>query len=582
MNTIAFNCKIKTKLYNGRKGFRPVNNAKLQPSKSLVPIGRGRQGIVFAVSVNPSGADPFAIKVMPFDIQENKNHQMQSSESEYKIQRTVHTACPSGVVNIYGFAKCTNFIAPSAINMANVQNPLYHDKSKQSVIFMELCTGGSVLAEFKKQSLTENKIQVILKKVCDSLHEINQKIPEFRHNDLHLDNVFLHETRGALIGDFGWSRTANKGTNPVINAFTSGGSMARRWGIGPSIDYRYDIHFFLNSAYQALSTRNFPKANAFLKSVLPLGYRGPKGAHIKSFRLKYGDPCDKFPSISTIVNHSYFKAKAASPTLSNKALLSLTAAEFLKLSPTKQAYVKALKSKGGPKKVIKSSTLVFATKPKFTVEQIQSKVIKPASVHKKYNVKVLKSFKFEKLIHHFLVAANNHTKPDPNGSKRNAARKRALAYIQKLADTNQPLFTPSPVKTPVVKKAKGIVTKAKPKASPKPKVVKVVKSKVAGFSTQSSNPLFSSAKTKASPKKSKKILINSPSNGSHHPQSRKNLGMLISPTSGRIKMIGGKSKKPVYANTGTITLAMFKEIAAKYGIDTKGKTKDEIARKLFG
>lgn len=109
---------------------------------------------------------------------------------------------------------------------------------------------------------SDNTVFQIIRNVQLILKKINKKFPKFRHMDLHLDNILIHNGK-IRITDFGMSR------------FTTG-------------KVCYDIHFFLNSLRHQLlkNPKRSPKALSFLNRKLKPGFRGSSGKFVKNFRLK--------------------------------------------------------------------------------------------------------------------------------------------------------------------------------------------------------------------------------------------------------------------------------------------------------
>jgi len=299
------NCRNRSKLYNAR--FK---------TKELRSIGKGRQGIVFVVSRYSNGSQPFAMKITPYDLASSKRSESQPAEFEFKNQKCAQSAAPNGVVRVFKLKKCDNFISPSVINMPNVQNTLKYNKSRQYVMYMEYCAGGSLKNWLAKQkNITDNTLLKIMKSVTGTLYKIQKKYPYFRHNDLHMDNVFVSK-RGFLIGDFGWSRVLRMGTNPAVNT-ANGTSTASYWGVGPRTDARYDHHMFLNEMLYWVKTHRpsrFPKSYAFLNTVIPDGYRGESDTHVLQWRLKYGDPCPGLPTLRQVILNFRSKLKTVTTT----------------------------------------------------------------------------------------------------------------------------------------------------------------------------------------------------------------------------------------------------------------------------
>jgi hypothetical protein len=83
------NCRNRTKLYNAR-----------YKTKELRPIGKGRQGVVFVVSERSNGSNPFAMKVVPFDLAAQNRKEVQPSIVEFRNQKAAASAAPGGVVMV--------------------------------------------------------------------------------------------------------------------------------------------------------------------------------------------------------------------------------------------------------------------------------------------------------------------------------------------------------------------------------------------------------------------------------------------------------------------------------------------------
>jgi hypothetical protein len=133
--------------------------------------------------------------VCPRDLAAARRKEKQPGLVEYDIQVAAFEACPSGVVKPYEHIRCVDFIAPSAMNMANVQNSLKYDKSKQSVLFMELCEGS--LEDLLREKGNDTMLRDVISSVLKTLNKINKKYPDFRHNDLWAANVMVSK-RGFL------------------------------------------------------------------------------------------------------------------------------------------------------------------------------------------------------------------------------------------------------------------------------------------------------------------------------------------------------------------------------------------------
>jgi len=543
--------------------------------KSMKVIGKGRQGIVFLASRYSNGRYPFAIKVVPRDLRAVKRGENQPGDVEFKIQSAVMEAAPDGVVEVRQLLKCDNFVKPMQINMSNVQNPANYDKSKQTVITMEYASGGSLKDWLmKRPQITEGMVHHIIKTVIETIGKIQKKYPDFRHNDLHLENVFVAD-RGFLIGDFGWSRLEKTGTNPAVNT-ANGTSIAGRWGLGPKTDARYDSHMFLAEMRAVLkrigNSTKFPLAMAFLDVAVPMGYRGTADVHTTEGRLKYGDPCPGLPTLAQILKSKYLtgrspspvrlpsppkpkakpkprkKALSASPVkrrannrrvrsasaragrgrllYSNAELLALSPKSFLKLTAANKARATALRKGKG-----KVNRRRQVAKP--VVTAAKAGPVKAVVIPRE----VLKNAKFNRMVEKMWKNAGAKSGAEFNNAWANA-RRRAMNVIKNRIRNNKAPFSPSP---------------------PNPKARNNLPAPL--------SPLGPKPKPKApSPPKPK----------------AKNSNFKLSPSSGRAKIKSNATGRWVYADLH-YSLEQLKRMATNKGLNTKGlRSKANIARKIFG
>ena len=526
---------------------------------SSTPLGKGRQGIVFAAK-RPSGNKPsFAVKVAPRDLMAAKRQEPQPVDVEFKIQDAVQIYTPN-VVRIYKSMRCENFITPEQMDMPNVQNSTRYDKSKQGIILMEYATGGSLDSWLKKKGKVDDEIMAhIISDILTALSKIQYKQPDFRHNDLHMQNVFVAD-RGFLIGDFGWARLKKSGTNPAVNT-ANGTKTASLWGVGPKTDERYDQHLFLNELLKWAmdhSPASHPKAIEFLKMAVPPGYRGAKDTHVSEWRLKYEDPCTGLPSLAQVLNHPFLAGQRATSLNLKAAKAGLKPVKIKRVFSANLVKAKAaLKAKNlrKPVRLITSLQLRKAKaalktvprpkpKPRITGYNLRAAKAKlkvvarprlpsplsPLSPPKKKVVMpkgILKTAKFNKLVEKIWKNAGGASGANFQNAW-NASRIKAIAVLENRLRRNLPAFTPSP---------------------PKPKAT--------------------------SPPKPKPKALSPPK-----PKARPNFR--LSPSSGRAKIQSKNSGRWVYANLH-YSMDELKSLAAQLNVNVKGlRSKANIAKKLFG
>ena len=429
----------------------PISNFK-KSLRNISSIGSGRQGRAYMAR---QGKARFVLKVLPYDEQSKKRGETQPGDIEYNINAKCYKAAPSGVVRVYSHIHALNFVpARNLKEIPNLNKP-YYDHSKQNIIVMELCEGGSLDKWLDKNSPTDETMHQIIKQILATLRKIQDKYTYFRHNDLHVENIFVSRKRGFLIADFGWARLKEKGTNPAVNT-ANGTETASHYGVGPKTDARYDQHLFLNQMRDiALKTPSrFPKTLEFLNKAVPAGYRGKTDVHVNDFRLKYEDPCPGLPSLNALFRTPYLRTKfVSSPqlasgkarlrktgrkltparnltprktrTYTNANLIRLTRADLFKLSPVTRARAVKLRAairKSPPKKNARKATP------------------SPVRTNKRPAVPqaILKSAKFEKLIEKIWRNTGNLTN---NGWT--SARNKALNIVRNKGLTLSPVVSPA-------------------------------------------------------------------------------------------------------------------------------------------
>jgi predicted Ser/Thr protein kinase len=539
---------------------------------SLTPLGKGRQGIVFAATQRNGNKRPFAVKVAPRDLAAAKRHEPQPVDVEFNIQDAVQIYTPN-VVRIYKNMRCENFITPTQMNMPNVQNSAHYDKSKQGILLMEYATGGSLDSWLKKRASVSDAVMAhIISDILGALFKIQYKQPDFRHNDLHMQNVFVAD-RGFLVGDFGWARLKKSGTNPAVNT-ANGTKTASFWGVGPKTDERYDHHLFLNELLDwALkhSPAAHPKAIEFLKMAIPPGYRGSNDTHVSEWRLKYDDPCPGLPSLAQILNNPFLTGKKRVTSLNLKAgKAALKPVKVKRISSLNLQKAKAkLKAKNlrKPVRLITSLQLrkakaalkaVGRPKPKpritgYNLRAAKARLRKRPSPPKpakapsppKKKVKVppalFKTAKFNKMVEKIWKNAGAAAGANFQNAW-NSSRTKAIKIIENRLRNNKPAFSPSPPKP-----RNELPPPLSPLGPPKPK-----------------------PKVPSPPKPKPKAK--SPAK---HPNYR------LSPSSGRAKIRSKNSSRWVYANLH-YSMEELKALAAHLGINTKGlRSKANISKRIF-
>jgi serine/threonine protein kinase len=288
--------------------LRPVT--LLHPKPGIIKVDAGQQGAIFLATFNSNGSNQFVIKVCPYNKKLTVKNQI--SAVEYNIETKLYKVVPGRVPKPLGFFYCKNFVA----NTTWGEKKSYYDYSRQTITCMEYIENGtfsnylSRMAASPRKRLNDSIMRSFINQVLRTLLKIMTKYPQFRHGDLHLDNLLVRPARPIpklVLTDFGWSRLRAKGTNPVVDS----GKWKGSHGIGPNMSNMYDAHLFLSQLrnwiirHTASSADGFIKTIAFLDRYVPEGYREDTDLFTRNFRLKYGI---KYPfTLRTILNSQFLK-----------------------------------------------------------------------------------------------------------------------------------------------------------------------------------------------------------------------------------------------------------------------------------
>jgi serine/threonine protein kinase len=484
------------------------------------------------------------------------------------------------------------------MNMPNVQNSARYDKSKQGILLMEYAAGGSLDSWMKKKAKVDDAMMAhIISDILGALFNIQKKYPDFIHNDLHMQNVFVAD-RGFLIGDFGWARLKKSGTNPAVNT-ANGTKTASFWGVGPKTDERYDQHLFLNEMLD-WATRHapatHPKAIEFLKMAVPPGYRGAKDTHVSEWRLKYDDPCTGLPSLAQVLSHPFLTGKKRVTSLNlNAGRAKLKLVKIKRVFSANLVKAKAaLKAKNlrKPVRLITSLKLRKAKdklkmvarpkpKPRITGYNLRAakaklrkvkapsppKVKAPSPPKKRVVVPpaLLRTAKFNKLVEKLWKNAGAASGADFQNAW-NSARMKAIGVVENSLRKNKSAFSPSPPKP------RNKLPSPLSPLGPPPKNLSAAAKRLRqhAASLAAKRPKMLTTNKVPSPPKPK-------------PKSPAKVQAVheYSPTSGRIK-VRGPSGRLVYANGAAISMNFLKNLARQRGKNITGlRSKVEIAKRIF-
>ena len=182
-------------------------------------------------------------------------------EHEFHVQKVLKTEFPTMIPKVYKGIRCsTGFL-----------------------MYSEYIRNGTI-----KKHANDPKIESDVYKVFVNLKKIHDKYPNFRHNDLHTDNVLVGDS-GPLFYDFGY---ANWYGNPIFDEV-----LKRDYGIFPGNNPMYDFHFFANCIYSDLPQKFKNK----VLSVFPVEYIGENSPLIKNGRLRCDVNHSRLPTMEKVI-----------------------------------------------------------------------------------------------------------------------------------------------------------------------------------------------------------------------------------------------------------------------------------------
>ncbi|QIG59901.1 hypothetical protein [Dishui Lake phycodnavirus 4] len=217
---------------------------------------------------------------------------------------------------MYFLRKKSQFFAPAPYKFA---------KCDKQIMYYEYANGGDLRTYmdnlFAPEMLRLNKdmsvplravapiyFKALVTHVLYTLSHICEKLPSFRHNDLHLNNILISKS-GKIDGyskyifkklgnfsilkknlgiqvyihDFSFS-SCNEFPNPEVE----NGIHIKNYGIGVKSHPLYDTHFFLNCLYVEYEKYpEFAETKAFIHSIFPDSYLGRTSRYIENYRLRY-------------------------------------------------------------------------------------------------------------------------------------------------------------------------------------------------------------------------------------------------------------------------------------------------------
>src|SRR6056300_486907 len=261
------------KLLRGAKGcdpksqlYAPRLNRIVQIQKGgLYQIGKGAYGAVYYGCLDDKCNTKVAIKFTSEP----------SAKMEYRIAQKLKGM---GVPRMYHFKTCDN----------------------RDVLYFEYIDG-IPLEKWIRSNPGISEYKFVIRQVISNLYKIHQKYPEFRHHDLHWNNVMITKNGKPIMIDFGLA--VMKGIkNPDVNAgdfLTS--------GISRKSHPMYDAHYFLNIV-QAYTHSKIIRE--FIRDLFkyPGDYLVRQSPYVSTMRLRLVKH-KELPTFESILSHPFLTGK---------------------------------------------------------------------------------------------------------------------------------------------------------------------------------------------------------------------------------------------------------------------------------
>lgn len=313
--------------------------------KGVVKVGQGEYGSVYKGCLNGECKRIVAIK-----------SSSNSLNAEHNITNRMKN---KGAVNVYGLEKCDT----------------------KNFMYSEYLDGMTFEKWITREKPSPASVKTAIKKLINILKAIQNSEPTFRHNDLHLGNVFIVNGEPKII-DFGLS-SINGIPNPAINVNME---LKNGYGIYRSNHPMYDIHFFLNSlqfAIQRYKLYRYSELLVFINRVFPKGYVGSSTDYVQHFRLRANKAHGNLPTMSNLLKDTYFSNRSVAVNiLKNLASRPKTKVTISKpKSPSPKSSTKSAKASAVRRaaSILAAQQKMKKTKPPLRRPALTRTVAKPLS-----------------------------------------------------------------------------------------------------------------------------------------------------------------------------------------------------------
>ena len=354
-------------------GFSDVLAVPKEASRGVVLVAKGNEGVVFMGCIDDTCKNKVLIKVSAAGKVRGANYKSSPGVIEFKINmdmwRKCHKESPH-IVAPYSQLMCKMneaFLNWSYPNMGPsvraIANGVERGTERVLISYYEFFNGGNLLDWILRHraTLAEKDIKIILFQILYTLMICYKKVPSFRHNDIHLQNILV-KTEGVAktgtttygkfkvpnngvftaLGDFGWAHSLNRPNPKVV-----GGRYAHE-GITQNKHVRQDLHFFLSSFYKVLTqAKKWPQASAFIKEAVGAEelLSANLNTRIKAWRLLQDDK--RVKDLVGILDSDYFKEFNTSPPKSIIKTFTNIISKIIPSNSKMECGDRAVKSMGG-------------------------------------------------------------------------------------------------------------------------------------------------------------------------------------------------------------------------------------------
>ena len=302
----------------------PPNYSQVSPSYNvkgggITYVASGTEGATFMGCMDNTCKEKVLIKASVA----NLPYRDSRPAMEFKINKDIFNKCKDATPHIV-MPYIMNICSPEDAFLPMSDKRLSKNKitkdSRLAIGYYEFYNGGNLFSwmERRSKTFTEKQLRTIIFQMLWTMGIMYRKVPSFRHNDLHIQNIFIktgdniakngNTKYGKLfsvpnvgimsaVGDFGWAKTDNK-PHPNVNS----GAFKNSHGISKNTTPRHDVYVFLASLYLFLMEHNkFADTKRFIEKVLGL----KENQVINNIRLRANKK--SIPTPELMLMNDYFK-----------------------------------------------------------------------------------------------------------------------------------------------------------------------------------------------------------------------------------------------------------------------------------